>query len=96
METSPLAAVPFVWWRPDTYGRAREICAERDTPETFKEWRKAAQKTFDSLRAQGLPVVKVLVDPEELLTWAGGRAIDAQLRAQFAVVTHERENRQRH
>lgn len=94
-----VAAVPFAWWRPDNYARVLEISVDKENLwPTFREWRNAAQKGFDQLRADGLPVVKVMIDPEELLKWATaeGRAIDGKARAEFAVVVHERENRQRH
>jgi len=81
------------WWRPDTYARIVEISVDKQNfPDTFKEWRKLAQKQFDTLRAEGLPVVKIVIDPDELLAWATslGRNVDAKTRIEFALRTYER------
>lgn len=96
----PVAAAPMTWWRPDTYPRLLDICADRkDLFPRFEEWRENAQKHFDELFAQGVPVVKVVIDPEELLAWAKaqGRDIDGKARAEFATVVYQRNNtRERH
>ena len=56
-------------------------------PETFEEWREAADALADQLaRVTGRRVVKVVIHPGELEEWARrqGRAVSAQVRSEFA------------
>lgn len=99
MEKGAVAAAPMSWWRPDNYARVVEISADKEQfVDTFEEWRESAQELFNEIQKQGLLAVKVMVDPEELLAWATseGYEINSSTRSQFAVLTFERQNRERH
>ena len=56
-------------------------------PETFEEWREAANALADQLaRVTGRRIVKVVIHPGELEEWARRqeRAVSAQVRSEFA------------
>jgi hypothetical protein len=57
-------------------------------PETFEEWREAANAlAYQLSRVTSRRVVKVVIHPGELEEWARrkGRAVSAQVRLDFAV-----------
>jgi hypothetical protein len=90
-------SIPFAWYRPAAYPRLYEISTDKyRLPKTFQEWRKKAQLQFDELRRQGVQVEKVFIDPEALLAWAGGAAIDRDKRAAFAVLIFLNARETRH
>lgn len=79
--------VAFVWLTEETYPRFLEVIADRQRfTDRFEGWRQIAQRQFDDLRARGLNLVKVPVDPDEMAAWcrAKGRAVDRDGRAAFA------------
>ncbi len=93
-DTNPIA---FAWYRPGDYARLFEISADKyRLPETFEEWRKKAQMQFDELRHKGIAVQKVFIDPEALLSWAVGAAIDRNKRAEFAAFVFRNAGETRH
>lgn len=89
--------MPFAWYGPATYARLYEISADNQRmPKTFEKWEERAQLQFDELRRRGMPVEKVFVDPEALVDWADGAAIDSNKRAGFAAFTFVNEREKRH
>lgn len=93
MKTS--GRVAFGWYTAHTYPRFLEVIADRERfSDDFETWRKIAQRQFDGLRAQGLAVEKVPIDPDEMLAWcrAQGRAVDAHGRSAFAAFKLMKKN----
>lgn len=90
--------IAFVWFAKESYPRLLEVVSDRQRfSDTFEDWRDAAEHRFELLRTHSLDVVKVVVDPEELLKWciAQGRAVDAKSRSQFAALKLVNEDRHR-
>lgn len=88
--------IAFVWLTEATYPRFLEVIADRQRfADDFEGWRERAQRQVDTLRARGVSVEKVLIDPDELLAWcrANGRAVDTDARAHFAALKLMEKNR---
>jgi hypothetical protein len=74
------------WYRPEQWKRLRQISADVNKLEkTHAEWLAIAEKTVKDLTRQGVSILKVDVDVEELRIWCGkqGLPIDAEARAKF-------------
>jgi hypothetical protein len=79
-------AIGVAWFRPEDYQRIREISDDEMIP-TFGEWESKMTQFLASREAPGVILEKVIVDPDELLTYArhhhGGK-IDTKVRGAFA------------
>lgn len=74
------------WYRPEQWKLLRQISADvNELEKTHAEWLAIAEKAVKDLKRQGLSIIKVDVDVEELRNWCGrqGLPIDASARAQF-------------
>ena len=74
------------WYRPEQWQRLREVSVDADKlEETHAEWLEIARKTFSDLQRQGVSLVKVDMDVEELLTWCHEQRlpVDGKARARF-------------
>lgn len=90
-------AIAFCWFTAATYGRIREISADKDRlPKTFEEWNERAQVQFDGLVERGVDARKVELDPEALLQWAQGAPINSNKRGIFAALVFAEQNASRH
>ena len=85
-DTSKVRAIAFAWFRAESYQRIREI-SDDDMVPTFEEFESKNAERLAQLRARGVILEKVIVDPDELLAFArqrhGGK-IDSNVRAEFA------------
>jgi hypothetical protein len=81
-----LRAIGVAWFRTEDYQRIREISDDEMIP-TFGEWEAKMAKFLASREAPGVILEKVIVDPDELLTYArqhhGGK-IDTKVRSAYA------------
>lgn len=77
-------AVGVPWFRREDYDRIRDVC-EDELPATFDEWEKMIQGRYDQRVSAGMPLEKVMIDPDELVAFAAGRKIDGSIRAELAV-----------
>ena len=87
-------AIP--WFTMETWPRLREISVDRDGLfDTFDEWHASAEAWFDRNVADGQPIKRVYVDPDELLAWckANGFPVDGHARAGFAAYVLMRKER---
>jgi hypothetical protein len=87
-------AVP--WVTAEAFPRLREISANPDDlPETYDEWLALVEPRFERHAANGLPLKRVLIDPDELLEWctANDLLADAHGRAGFAAYVLMRRER---
>ncbi len=76
------------WYRSEQWERLLEISSDRDQLEdTHEEWLKNASRVFDRLKREGLPVVKMDIDVEDLLAWCSknGLAVNGESRAKYVV-----------
>jgi len=80
---SPIA-VP--WYREESYEKIRNIpgC---DLSDDFDDWEIRAQRSFTVLRTSGLPIVRVLVEPDDIALYVketGTTQISSTTRALIA------------
>jgi len=99
MDLKRRAEAPMVtaaaWYRKAQWDRLLEVSTDRDKLEdTYEEWVETAEDAIRRLRRQGVTIVKVDVDVEELLAWcqAQSRPVDGEARAEYAA-TRLRERR---
>jgi len=74
------------WYRPEQWQRLLEISSDRDRLEgTHEEWLESARRVFNRLKREGLPVVKMEVDVEDMLAWCSknGLAVNGESRAKY-------------
>lgn len=79
--------VGFGWYK-DEKDYLRLVAISDDSAklsETYEEWRKFAEETFKVLKSQGVNVVKIEVDIDELIKFcnSNNRKIDTKSRAEF-------------
>ena len=75
------------WFTIETWPELLKVAADRATlPDTFVEFEQIAGGKFDRLRAQGVPLQKVLISVAELTAWcrANRCPVDGPGRAAFA------------
>jgi hypothetical protein len=79
-------AVGVAWFKREDYQRIREISDDQMIP-SFDEWQAKMNKFLASREEPGIILEKVMIDPDELLTFArqfhGGK-IDTKVRGAFA------------
>jgi hypothetical protein len=78
--------VGVAWYRKEQWSRLREISEDADRlEETYDEWLGVASESFARFQAAGMPVEKVDIDVNELLTWcqSQGSPVNADSRARF-------------
>ena len=84
-----IEAIGVPWFTAETWLRLREVVdsTEADNlPATYDEWIALAEPRFAQHIADGLPMERVLIDPDELAAWCGlnDLPIDGRGRAAFA------------
>ena len=71
-ERPDVAAI--AWYRRADYDRLRLLNPDGGgMEETFDDWHKLAKRALAEVRAQGVPVEKIVVDPDELAAWLRAR-----------------------
>ena len=80
----PLRFYYHAWLREADWARWRAL--SEDLPDSYEEWRSAAEETIAKSRAQPWQIRKVEIDPEEYVAWcrARGRLYNAASRALYA------------
>jgi len=76
------------WYRPEQWERLLEIVSDRDQLEsTHEEWLENASRVFNFLKREGLPVVKMDINVEDLLAWCAkqGLAVNGDSRAKYVM-----------
>lgn len=88
--------VGIAWYRREHYARLRNLFRDgRKLPATYDKWLKAANRTLDRYRDQGVIAVKVPIDPEQFPRWceANGLDVDAQARMRYASLVAKEQYR---
>jgi hypothetical protein len=67
-------SVGYAWYKEDQWDRLHQVCPDsKDFPNEYREWLSFAEPRFEQLtregKAQGMKLVKVTVDVDELLEW---------------------------
>ncbi len=79
--------IGIAWFRPDQWERLREVSADSVELEAdHNDWLGHAEKTLFELHTQGMNVVRVDVDVEDLLHWCRTkqRPVNAESRSKYA------------
>jgi hypothetical protein len=74
------------WYRRDQWEQLLSVSTDRsDLEDTYEEWVNYAQHGIQVLENQGVRLVKVDVDVDDLIRWCadGNREVDAEARADF-------------
>jgi hypothetical protein len=76
------------WYRPEQWQRLLEISSDRDGLEdTHEEWLGNATRVFNRLKREGVPVVKMDIDVEDMVTWCSknGLVVNGDSRAKYVM-----------
>lgn len=78
--------VAVLWPDETNYQRFREICARDELHFTLESYRGAANPKLRQLESEGMEIVRLEFDTEELLIFANERGllVDARTRAEYA------------
>lgn len=78
-------AIGVGWMSREGFARLAALC---DDPRSFnlpyEDWRQLAEAAISGMRAQGLEVVRVELDPERFLAWCRARDLRPDGRARSA------------
>jgi hypothetical protein len=82
--------VGLAWYQPEQWQRLREISQDRNNLEdTYREWVRNAEKAIRELNRNGIQIVKVTLDVEELLLWCQSQNIPVDDEARSRYVTEK-------
>ncbi|HKJ30895.1 MAG TPA: hypothetical protein VKA34_03665 [Balneolales bacterium] len=79
----------LLWWKPEQWERAKEICIDGDDFEPdYQEWKKMAERKLIELHQQGINIVKVEIDLDEFINWCNenGKSTDGNARTEFVAL----------
>ena len=79
--------VAVAWYQPDQWQKLLAVSVDKDKlEETYEDWRQEAERVIKELRRQGLHILKVDVNIEELVAWCQKKKIrvNGEARSQFA------------
>lgn len=88
--------VAFAWYRSGDYDRIRAFADDGGGMDpTFGQWQEQAKRKLAEIRARGMIVRKIVVDPDEFAAWLRERNVkaDNQSRAQFVAEIARRDER---
>jgi hypothetical protein len=73
------------WYRPGDYDAAVSMFG--DLPATYRAWHDRALEWEENCRTAATPCLRVLLQPDEFLTWCRARQVqpDAESRSTFIV-----------
>lgn len=79
-----LQGISAAWLRREDWPRWREI--DPTMRPDYDGWLAKMEAAFTRYQQAGIPIVKVMIDPDEFLTWAKDRGVapDSNGRAAFA------------
>jgi hypothetical protein len=93
-----LKAIGVCWYTPETYAAVRKMSHDTDNFfDTFDEWLASAESKLLGQEYRSVSVVRVHVDPAELLAFcrANNTEVDGRSRSSFAshkvALGHEKE-----
>ena len=83
----PVDSVRIAWYREKDYEALLDVFEDAATlPDTYREWRRIAERTDIQLKLQGHVVERAYIDPVTFPDWCRQRGLklDAQSRSKFA------------
>ncbi len=91
-----IQGVGVPWFTAETWPRLLEVVDDADLmPATYEEWIALVEPRFAQHRADGAPVERVYIEPDELVEWCAvsDLPVDARGRSAFAAVVMARRDR---
>lgn len=86
----PHTQVGVAWYKPDQWERLLAVSVDKDNlEETYEEWTLEAKRVIKELRRQGLNIVKVDVNIEELIDWCQQKNIPVNGEARSMYAAHK-------
>lgn len=81
----PPSVVGIAWYRnAEEYDQLKAAFPDGDLlPDTFEEWLKLAQMSFDTLAVDGFVVVRAHIDPETFPEWCRERGLEMDTKARL-------------
>ena len=76
----------ILWYKPEQWEKVKELSVDSDVFEdTYQEWKENADRAMMDFRQQGISVMKIEIDLDELVNWCAERKrpIDASARSEF-------------
>jgi hypothetical protein len=71
-----MKAIPFYWFEREDYEQVRCLIPnDKQIPASFDQWEQGALKQISQLEARGIPIRKIMVDPQEYGAYCGVRGI---------------------
>lgn len=95
IESGPIGAMPFGWYSAEGWERVRAISEDpAHFLASYEQWCEVAQRQFDTFAAQGMPVEKIMIDPDELDAWCKqvGAGVNSKARATYAVIAWQKHH----
>ena len=82
--------VGVAWYQPDQWQKLLAISVDKEKlEETYEEWMQEAERVIKELRRQGLHIVKVEVNIEELVAWCQKKKIPVNGEARSMYAAHK-------
>jgi len=82
--------VGVAWYQPDQWQKLLAVSVDKDKlEETYEEWVQDAERVIKELRRQGLYIVKVNVNVEELVAWCQKKKIPVNGEARSRYAAHK-------
>ncbi len=82
--------VGVAWYKPDQWQELLAVSVDKDKLEaTYDEWVEEAERVINELRRQGLHIVKVDVNIEELVAWCQSQNIPVNGEARSMYAAHK-------
>lgn len=71
------------WFREEDW--PRWLAIDPDFQPDYQHWLRRSEEMFQCYQAEGVPIEKVIMDPDEFLTWsrATGKGVDHAARAAY-------------
>jgi hypothetical protein len=82
-----MQAATIPWYRAEDYARLKEMFEDSDKlPDTHDQWFEMAERIVHQMSAQGLRVIKVVIDPDTFTEWClkNNQALNAKGRMAYA------------
>ena len=81
-ETTPVPAIPIIWYDRDDYERARSLMLDRSYMHpSFDAWRAGAVSIKDQLIVSGRQVVRAHLRSDIFATWCSNNKLEPDLHA---------------
>ncbi len=69
--------IAFCWYQPEQWQELKEVVPDPEAMNaTYAEWKKDANKAFNSFTAKGLNIKKVSINTKKLVAWCSEKGLE--------------------